>query len=80
MVPQAVENLTFTLSYTITYSDGTEEDFVAHAGKLEDQTWGTDTWTTYTLTVGPKPIEFDVTSVCNRNDHNTVNPGELPID
>lgn len=75
MVPQAVENLTFTLNYTITYSDGTEEDFVAHAGKLEDQTWGTDTWTTYTLTVGPQPIEFDVKSV-NGFTNETEYPGK----
>lgn len=80
MVPQTVETLTFTLNYTITYSDGTTEDFVAHVGELEDQTWGTDTWTTYTLTVGPQPIEFDVTSVCDRTKHNTVTPGDLPIE
>ena len=84
MVPQDVEILTFTLNYTITYSNGTTEDFVAHVGELEDQTWGTDSWTTYTLTVGPQPIEFDVTSVngftneCPTEEN--PNPGDLPIE
>lgn len=51
--------LTFTISYTI----GLEE-FTNQVGIVpSNQTWGTDTHTTYTITVGPKAIEFDVSSV-----------------
>ena len=78
MVPQTVGTLTFTLNYTIKYSDNTTENFVAHVGELEDQTWGTDTHTTYTIKVGPQPIEFDVTSV--KGFTNTVTPDDLPIE
>lgn len=84
MVPQAVGTLTFTLNYTIKYSDNTTENFVAHVGELKDQTWGTDSWTTYTIKVGPKPIEFDVTSVNGFTNKypNADNPnaGDLPIE
>ena len=79
MVPQHVGTLIFTLNYTITYSDDTEENFVAHVGELEDQTWGTDSWTTYTIKVGPQPIEFDVTSVSGFTNKPETQP-ELPID
>jgi len=62
MVPQniAAETLTFTINYTIN-----DEPFTAQVGKVADaQVWGTDSHITYTLTIGPAAIEFDVTSVC----------------
>lgn len=62
MVPQniAAETLTFTVDYTIN-----DEPFTAQVGKISAaQVWGTDSHITYTLTVGPAAIEFDVTSVC----------------
>lgn len=63
MVPQniAAETLTFTIDYTVA-----GEPFKAHVGKIEAaQVWGTDSHITYTLTIGPKTIEFDVKSICN---------------
>lgn len=63
MVPQSFEAdvLTFTIDYTVN-----GEPFTAQVGKIgSTQTWGTDSHITYTLTVGPKAIEFDVTSVCD---------------
>ena len=78
MVPQTVDELTFTLNYTITYdADHTEENFLAHTGKLTAQTWGTDTHTTYKIIVGPAPIEFEVNTVAGFRDGATP---ELPID
>ncbi len=74
MVPQTVANLTFTLNYTITYAGGGTEDFNAHSGKLTAQTWGTDSHTTYTITVGPAPIEFEVESVAGFTNGVTPNP------
>lgn len=62
MVPQniAAETLTFTVNYTIN-----GEPFTAQVGKIAAaQVWGTDSHITYTLTIGPAAIEFDVTSVC----------------
>lgn len=56
MIPQtiAANTLTFTISYTI----GTET-FTDQVGVVEDiQKWGTDTHTTYTIGVGPNIIEF----------------------
>ena len=64
MVPQtiAANELKFKLTYTLEYSDGMSEDYTDYEGVLTTaQTWGTDTHTTYTLTIGPKPIKFDVT-------------------
>lgn len=81
MVPQtiAASTLKFTVDFTITYKAGGSENFVGHEGTLATaQTWGTDTHTTYTIKVGPQPIEFDVTSV--KGFTNPVNPGELPIE
>ena len=78
MVPQTVAELTFTLNYTITYADATTENFLAHTGKLTAQTWGTDTHTTYTIIVGPAPIEFEVNTVAGFRNA-AANP-ELPID
>lgn len=62
MVPQAIdaETLTFTISFTI---DG--EKFNNQVGKLKTiQTWGTDAHITYTISVGPDVIDFNVTNVC----------------
>ena len=63
MVPQtiAAETLTFTVNYTID-----DEPFVNQVSALSTaQTWGTDSHTIYTLTIGPAAIEFDVESVCD---------------
>ena len=80
MVPQtiAASTLKFTVDFTITYGAGGSEEFIGHEGTLaEVQTWGTDTHTTYTIKVGPQPIEFDVISVAG-----FTNPasGNLPIE
>ncbi len=51
--------LTFTISYTIA-----DEEFNNQVGVITaNQIWGTDTHTTYTITVGPAAIKFDVNSV-----------------
>lgn len=51
--------LTFTISYKIG-----EEVFTDQVGVVNsNQTWGTDTHTTYTITVAPEAIEFEVNSV-----------------
>lgn len=75
MVPQTIEytaanggtpatGLKFNIEYTITYAD----DFVETVNyeKVVDanQTWGTDSYTKYTLTIGASAIDFDVTSIC----------------
>lgn len=81
MVPQtiAASTLKFTVDFTITYGAGGSENFVGHEGTLATaQTWGTDTHTTYTIKVGPQPIEFDVNTV--KGFTNTVTPGDLPIE
>lgn len=78
MVPQTVGTLTFTLDYTITYTDGVVENFKSQTGTLTAQTWGTDTHTTYTIKVGPEPIEFEVKTVSGFT--NSVTSGELPIE
>lgn len=61
MVPQTIEpnDLTFTIDYTIN-----GETFTAQVGQVATaQTWGTDTHTTYTITVAPNVIDFTVNSV-----------------
>lgn len=63
MVPQviAANGLKFTLDYTLN-----NEEFKDQVATLtEVQTWGTDSHTKYTITVGPLAIKFDVTSVCD---------------
>ena len=87
MVPQAIaaSTLKFTVDFTITYGAGGSENFIGHEGTLATaQTWGTDTHTTYTIKVGPQPIEFDVTSVNGFTNKypGTDNPnaGDLPIE
>lgn len=61
MVPQtiAANALTFTIDFTV---DG--EPFNDHVGTVTtQQIWGTDSHITYTLTIDPKSIEFDVASI-----------------
>lgn len=61
MVPQTIDanKLTFTIDYTIG-----SEPFKAQVGKVTtQQIWGTDSHITYTLTIDPKAIEFDVASI-----------------
>ncbi len=69
MVPQNIANgLTFTVDYILTYADGTKETFTEQSAKIEEtQLWGTDSHTTYKLTIGggALPINFDVISVCS---------------
>lgn len=73
MVPQiiAADALTFTINYKIG-----EEEFIGHVGKLDEaQTWGTDTHTIYTISVGPEAIEFTVSSVNDWTNSPTEQPG-----
>ena len=67
MVPQtiAANTLTFTIDFQIKHSDTDIETFTAQVGKLAvAQIWGTDTHTTYTISVGPDVIDFTVSNVC----------------
>ena len=73
IVPQNVTSLTFTVSFTV---DG--ETFVNHTGTIANQKWGADSHYTYTITVGPEAIEFDVTSVKGWATNNGTD-GELDI-
>lgn len=60
----AATGLTFNVEYTMTLTDNkTTEDFVVSGVVPATQTWGTDSYTNYTIIVGPDPIEFDVVSV-----------------
>ena len=63
MVPQeiAAETLTFTVDYTINGEPFTNQVSALAAA----QTWGTDSYTKYTLAIGPSAIEFDVETVCD---------------
>ncbi len=66
MVPQDIEagDLTFTINFTV---DG--EPFTGHVGTIATaQTWGTDSHFTYTLTIAPGTIEFDVYSIAGFNN------------
>jgi len=68
MVPQTIADstLTFSVKYTIVYSDGTVDKSAAKASVGDAQVWGTDSQTTYTLKVGPSgdsKILFDVASI-----------------
>lgn len=61
MVPQDITagTLTFTINYTV---DG--EPFLGHIGSIANaQKWGTDSHFTYTLTISPAAIEFDVVQI-----------------
>lgn len=74
IVPQDVAALKFTVSFKV----GTET-FLAHVGTMADkQEWGADSHYTYTITVGPEAIEFDVNSV-NGWATNNETDGELDI-
>ena len=73
IVPQDVTSLTFTVSFTV---DG--ETFKNHTGTIANQQWGADSHYTYTITVGPEAIEFDVTSVKGWATNNGTD-GELDI-
>ena len=92
MVPQQItytapgENvteagLTFTVTYT--YSDGAAqnpyiETFTDQVAIVPStQTWGTDSYTTYTLDIKPKEIKFDVESVCTFDYPNT--PADIEV-
>lgn len=62
MVPQIITPS--TLTFTIDFMIG-DEVFTAQVGKLaSQQIWGTDAHTTYTISVGPDVIDFNVTNVC----------------
>ena len=72
MVPQTIDAniLTFTINYKIG-----DEVFTGHVGKLaEAQTWGTDTHTIYTISVGPETIDFAVNSVNDWTNSPTTQP------
>lgn len=78
MVPQSIDEntLTFTVNYTIN-----GEPFTAQVGKIAAaQVWGTDSHITYTLTIGPAAIEFDVTSVCGFCVAGTANSPSGTVD
>lgn len=89
MVPQQIaytapaENvdeagLTFTVTYT--YNDGLnpayEETFTDQVAIVpSNQTWGTDSYMTYTLDIKPNEIKFDVESICGFDrDGTPANP------
>ena len=59
MVPQNVGDLEFVISFKI----GDDETFLKHEGKIENVKWETNTHYIYTISVGPKPIEFSVKTV-----------------
>ncbi|MBR5159115.1 MAG: fimbrillin family protein [Bacteroidaceae bacterium] len=69
MVPQtiAADALTFTINFTV---DG--EPFNAQVGHVTtQQIWGTDSHITYTLTIAPAAIEFDVASIAGFSNTGT---------
>lgn len=66
MVPQDIDagDLTFTITFTV---DG--ESFKNHVGSIATaQKWGTDSHFTYTITISPATIEFDVASIAGFNN------------
>lgn len=72
MVPQTIA--ANTLTFTINYKIGNEL-FTGHVGKLAaEQTWGTDTHTTYTISVGPDVIDFTVSTVNGWENIPTTQP------
>lgn len=73
MVPQAIaaNGLTFTIDFVID-----EEEFIGQVGKLATaQVWGTDAHITYTISVGPDKIDFNVTDVCGWDNKPETEPG-----
>lgn len=78
MVPQSIaaNTLEFTVTYTFNDGAGYTETFTDQPAKLTAaQTWGTDSYTKYTLDIKPAEIIFDVTSVCGFD----VNGGDHPV-
>jgi len=71
MVPQTIDNLDITLSYTITYSDGVTDTFNNVKATLKNQTWTTDCVTTYTLIIRPTSIRFSVSNLYWSENNNT---------
>jgi len=72
--------LTFTVTYT--YNDGLtpayEETFEDQVVVVPStQTWGTDSYTTYTLDIKPNEIKFDVKTICNFDEANT--PADVEV-
>lgn len=69
MVPQTIDagDLTFTIDFTV---DG--EPFYDHVGSVAlEQIWGTDSHITYTITIDPQAIEFDVASIAGFTNETT---------
>jgi hypothetical protein len=69
MVPQNIgtSTLTFTIDFTVD-----DEPFYDHVGTIAAaQTWGTDSHFTYTITIAPATIEFDVVSVAGFGNETT---------
>ena len=67
MIPQAIaaNALTFTVSYTYNDGNGYTETFTDQVATVADaKTWGTDSYTNYTLDIKPAEIKFNVTSIC----------------
>lgn len=75
MVPQTITytaasaetpatGLKFNIEYTITYADDFVETVEYETVVASNQVWGTDSYITYTLTIGATAIDFDVTSIC----------------
>ena len=76
MVPQviAANSLKFTVTFTYTDDNGTPNDdtddytetFANQVATVTDShTWGTDSYTNYTLDIKPAEIIFDVNQICN---------------
>ena len=59
MVPQTITNLTFTISYDIIRGD-VRETFTDQVGTIASTEWTKNTHTTYTITVSPAEIKFDI--------------------
>lgn len=89
MVPQAISanTLKFKLTFTYTDDNGTANDtsddytetFTDQEATVElAQTWGTDSYTKYTIDVKPAEIKFDITSICNFD--NNGGEKEVPLD
>ena len=76
MVPQtiAANALTFTIDFKVG-----NEPFKAQVGHVEaQQIWGTDSHITYTLTIAPAAIEFDVKSI-NGFTNTGAGTADIPV-
>lgn len=72
--------LTFTVTYT--YNDGGnpayQETFTDQVAIVPStQTWGTDSYTTYTLDIKPNEIKFNVQNICSFDEQNT--PADVEV-